>query len=355
MYKAQGVYFDGITSAPQDLSVEVNDLINEISFTIASGDKIVWNISDIEFETYGDYVEIKHKGNAAANLRINDNAFKKEFIEHLDRKRNLNSYQKLINKGTSFFIITAFLIFGLIIVAYVFFVPFVAEKAVRLIPESFDSHLGSAFMMDYLTQNSVDSAKTIVLNEFAAHLDLRNTRELHFSVVDSDIVNAFALPDGNIVIYTALLDKMESYEELAGLIGHEVIHINNRHSIKMLCRNLAGYVFISAILTDVNGIMAIITENAHNLNTLSYSRKFEQEADEEGTALMIHNKIDPRAMLQLFSRLKSDKDDVFPEFMSSHPATDERIKYIDEYIKASNHDDCVNDSLENLFKKLRSI
>ena len=76
---------------------------------------------------------------------------------------------------------------------------------------------------------------------------------IKFSVINSETVNAFALPDGNVVVFTGIIDLMDDYDELAGLIGHEVAHVNNRHSMRMMCRNLAGYIFLSAVLSDVNG------------------------------------------------------------------------------------------------------
>jgi len=171
-------------------------------------------------------------------------------------------------------------------------------------------------------------------------------------VVDSDIVNAFALPDGNIVIYTGLLNRMENYEELAGLIGHEATHVNQRHSLKMLCKNLAGYIFISTLLNDVNGIMAVIVDNAHNLNILSYSRNYEREADREGTDLMIQNSINPYGMIKLFERLEEDSKLTIPELISSHPITDERIQYIQAHISTKEYEERHNDVLSSLFERL---
>ena len=64
---------------------------------------------------------------------------------------------------------------------------------------------------------------------------------------------------------------MKSYEELVALIGHEATHVNHRHGMKLLCRDLSGYLFVSAILGDANGIMAVITDN---VNSLQYKLMF---------------------------------------------------------------------------------
>ncbi|MDO9154645.1 MAG: M48 family metalloprotease [Paludibacter sp.] len=77
-----------------------------------------------------------------------------------------------------------------------------------------------------------------------------------------------------------------------------------------------------------------MAENAENLQSLSYSRKFEDEADTEGVRLMMHNKVHPRGMINLFRRLKDEKY-VVPEFLSTHPITDGRIQTINRVIKES--------------------
>jgi predicted Zn-dependent protease len=147
---------------------------------------------------------------------------------------------------------------------------------------------------------------------------------------------------------------MKNHDELAGLIAHEVSHVNNRHSMKMLCRNLSGYLFISVVLTDVNGIMAVIGDNVHNLQSLSYSRQFEKQADIEGVELMIENKINPKGMTNLFKRIQ--KNDVFllPEFLSSHPITQDRIDYINDLIIEKPHQTLKNQKLENLFNQIKN-
>ncbi len=119
----------------------------------------------------------------------------------------------------------------------------------------------------------------------------------------------------------------------------------------MLARNLAGYIFISAMFSDVNGIMTVIAQNAENLQSLSYSRKFETEADTEGLKLMLQNKVNPLGMLSLFQRIKDDEK-ALPSFLSTHPVTDERIKVIKKLIKTSHYTDNNDNKLINAFKAI---
>ena len=166
-------------------------------------------------------------------------------------------------------------------------------------------------------------------------------------------LNAFALPDGNIVVFTGIIDAVENANELSGLIGHEAAHVNKRHSMKMLCRNLSGYLFISAVFNDVNGITAIIGDNIHSLQSMSYSRTFEKEADIEALEILQQNNIDPKGMLLLFDRLESHSVIEIPEFLSSHPITKERSNYIKELITKKKIKIVSNKKTEDLFKKLK--
>ena len=352
-YQTTAIFFDGKSSVNQTVELQVNVRLGEFQFVQEDGTSFVWELHDIHYEKYGSYLEIKNVKDSMAFLQVTDKEFIAQFLSHLKRKSKVGMYDRLLSLGFAKHLAIAVALIGLIVLGYIYVSPFVAEKSVALIPKSFDEYLGNTFMANFLTFNSTDQEKSAILNEFAQHLELNNTLPLEFFVVKSETVNAFALPSGNIVLYTGLLDKMESYEELAGLIGHEVEHVNQRHSLKMLCKNLAGYIFISAVLSDVNGIMAIIADNAHNLNSLSYSRKYEREADLNGTALMIQNNIDPKGMLKLFDRLQDDNTLSVPEFLSSHPITNDRIKYIEAYIQRETYETRHNEVLSELFEELK--
>ena len=111
---------------------------------------------------------------------------------------------------------------------------------------------------------------------------------------------------------------------------------------------------MSAVLSDVNGIMATIGDNINNLNSLSYSRSFEQQADEEGLDLMLQNNINPKGMTNLFKRLQSENNIDIPQFLSSHPVTENRIDYIQNLIKEKKFKNIENPILKGYFIKLKN-
>jgi beta-barrel assembly-enhancing protease len=346
-------YFDGVSSAPQQVLIEVNEETPEINIYISDFQSKKWILKEIVFEQNEQFLEIRQKSGSLASLKISDNDFINHFLKVADRNGHVGWYFKWIHLSIKVYIAIALTILGLGVLGYIFIIPLIAERAVLVIPEKYDDYLATKFLNDFFIDNKVDTSKTLILHQFASGLKLGNRKPLHFKVVKSGIVNAFALPDGTIIIYTGLLNRMDDYDELAGLIGHEVSHINDRHSMKMLCRNLSGRIFISLIFSDINGLMEVITDNARNLQSLSYSRQFEKQADEQGTDLMIINRINPNGMIKLFTRLKTEEKVTVPVFISTHPMTCNRIQEIQKIIKEKSFVSVNNSKLEKIFRELK--
>jgi predicted Zn-dependent protease len=104
--------------------------------------------------------------------------------------------------------------------------------------------------------------------------------------------------------------------------------------MRSMSRNLAGYLFISILLNDASGTIALLASNANTLKELSFTRELEHQADEGGYSLLRSKQIDPEGMLRLFSTLKKAEGDMtIPRFMSTHPLTDERMDYIKSQLK----------------------
>lgn len=353
--KITAVYFDGESTIPQDIELFFDNVKSVFIFE-TNGERHFWKLDlvSIEFKSKKMYVE--YGKDPIQNVKITDSDFIDMINAFWKKRGNQSWYHILINMGLKAHIGFTVFILSIIGLGYLYAIPWVAEKAVVIIPEEYDSHLGTTFFTENLLFNNIDVKKTNALNLFAKELNLKNSKKLKFTVIDSPIVNAFALPDGNIVVYTGILNVMKNYDELVGLIGHEVAHVNNRHSMKMLCRNLSGYLFVSAILGDANGVMATIGDNVNSLQSLSFSRKFEHEADVQGFEIVVLNKSNPKGMANLFKRLQNEEKGVviIPEFLSSHPVTTERIKDINQLIKKEPFKFEENLKLKTLFLKLKN-
>jgi Zn-dependent protease with chaperone function len=348
-----GIFFDGESAIPKEIEVSFDIEKSVLVFETENKQQYFWDLDGIAFQTKSKTMYLEYGNDPIQNIKISDSDFVKRIHDFSKKKGNQSWYHKLMDMGIKAHILFTVFIFAIIGLGYFYAIPWAAEKAVVIIPEEYDSHLGATFFEQNMIFSDVDAEKTKALNLFAKELYLKNTKKLKFTVVDSPIVNAFALPDGNIVVFSGILNTMKNYDELVGLMGHEVAHVNHRHSMKMVCRNLSGYIFVSAILGDANGIMATIGDNVNNLQSLSYSRNFEHEADVEGFEIVALNKINPKGMSNLFKRLQNEEVVTIPEFLSSHPVTTERIKDINELIKTKPFQFEDNLKLKKLFLILK--
>lgn len=347
-------YYDGQSSAPLKAIVVLNDRTNEFHLQIAGEISFVWLLKDLQFEQYGHILEVRNTNYSDAILKIDDKYFSEKFYAAMKQNNSIDIHTRLLNLGLSKITAIAVCLLGLIVLAYFYVLPPIAEKTAALLPESFDNEIGNLFMDAFLRKNNIDTTKTKYLEQFAAELDLKNRNPLRFTVVKSKEVNAFALPNGQIVVFSAILENMESFEELVALLGHEASHVNYRHSIKMLCRNLAGYMTVSLIFSDVNGVMALLADNAQRLHSLSYSRSFEQEADEQGLEILMNNKVDPNGMVKLFEQLEKESDIYIPKIISSHPLTKERKDNMHKIISETVYEIKSNDKLNSIFEYIKN-
>jgi predicted Zn-dependent protease len=160
-----------------------------------------------------------------------------------------------------------------------------------------------------------------------------------FTVLDSDVVNAFALPGGPIYITRGLLFQLSDESQLAGVLAHEVTHVAARHSAQQISRQMSVSVLISiasAALTrgktgaqNSASMMEDVASLVANLADLRYSRKNETEADVFGLDYMVRAGYQPMGMvgvMQMFLKLERQAGSSGPEFLKTHPNPDNRVE-----------------------------
>ena len=151
----------------------------------------------------------------------------------------------------------------------------------------------------------------------------------HFRVLDSPIVNAFALPGGYIYITRGILGYMSSEAQLAGVLGHEIAHVTARHSAEQITRSqLAGIGLLAgAIFVDAFRPYSGIAQQGIGLLFLKYSRDNETQADELGIEYATKAGYDPRESPATYATLKRIGERAgssLPSFLSSHPDPGDR-------------------------------
>src|ERR1700690_3836458 len=151
----------------------------------------------------------------------------------------------------------------------------------------------------------------------------------HWYVAEDSAINAFAVPGGYVVVNSGLIKAADSAEEVAGVLAHEVQHVEQRHTLKNLIQSLGWRALLSLALGDVSG--GVVASAAANLGELKFSRDLESAADLGGLAALRKAGIAPTGMLSFFTKL-ADGNAV--PFLSTHPASAQRLQALQTAIRA---------------------
>ncbi|HRG31857.1 MAG TPA: M48 family metallopeptidase [Saprospiraceae bacterium] len=239
----------------------------------------------------------------------------------------------------SFYSILAIVAFSTVLLfftAYFYGLPSLTQWASEKVPLDWELKIGQASIEKYSESAALDSLKTQYLNDFYNELGHHSKYQIQFYYLKDSIVNAFAMPGGFIVINDGIMDKMTDYRQLVGLMGHEIAHIEERHTLKTIFKSLGAYFVIQLALGHFGAVSGVLIENLSSIQNLSYSREFELAADRASFYWMKNLKISTNGMVDMFNVLKMEEAkniQNLPEFLSTHPMTEDRIQKIKDLIQ----------------------
>lgn len=156
-----------------------------------------------------------------------------------------------------------------------------------------------------------------------------------FDVIQSRQINAFALPGGPVFFYTGLLDRLTTVDQIAGIVGHEIVHVRKEHWARDYSKTLEqqGLILLGGLLLGVN---STLMQGASLVETyglaLPRSRHAESESDKIGYQMMVDAGYNPQGMIDVFRMLNETAGSKPPEFMSSHPDEKKRIRALEEFV-----------------------
>lgn len=158
--------------------------------------------------------------------------------------------------------------------------------------------------------------------------------EFHL-LADTKTVNAFALPGGQVFITRALLGRLQTEGQLAGVLGHEIGHVIERHGAEHMAKQQLTQGLVGAVATaSENPNSAAIAQAVGSMLNMKYGRDDELESDEWGIQIMAESGYDPRSLIGVMEILaQASGGKAPPEFMSTHPSPDNRIGKIKENIQ----------------------
>jgi predicted Zn-dependent protease len=354
--KFDAAYFDGNSSQIYEVTVEITDGTLHLYH---QNEMMIWDVNKIIFQEsyFNKHNTVLKYGEKFpyASLELNSEAFQEALLSqnpHLKIKNtDIKFFQSLSQKSI---IGIALACIALILLSYFVFIPALSEFIASKFPPSYETELGDNIYDQLSPDFDIDEEKTKAANEFFQELNIESNYPIQITVVNSPIKNAYALPGGHIVVYDEILQSMNSEDEFAALLCHEYSHVALKHTTRSLFRSLGTYMVLSLVLSDINGIMGVVIQNAHNVKSLSYTRSLEEEADNNGLRLMLKAGVNPVGMVNLFKHLKEPQEGTvdIPEFLSTHPLLDERIKYIEKKYKNKKIKLQHNDKLAEIWKKL---
>ena len=185
-----------------------------------------------------------------------------------------------------------------------------------------DSALEQLRTKHQLTDQGV-AAETVA--RIGARLTEGSRYHYRWYVSDDRQVNAFALPGGVVVVNAGMIEAAASAEELAGVLAHEVQHVEHRHTLQQMIHTAGWAAVLAVVLGDVSAVTTVVI---HQLGSLRNSRKLEAQADVEGMKALARADIPPGGLVSLFERLEGQRrrpGGPAIALLLSHPATEERI------------------------------
>lgn len=174
--------------------------------------------------------------------------------------------------------------------------------------------------------SSIDSIVTKICSENGIDKQL-----IKVHIFDKDEINAFALPNGHLLIYSGLVLAVDNQEELSGVICHEIAHIQLNHVMKKLIKEVGLSVLIS--MTTGQGGTEIIQETAKLLSSSAFDRSLEKEADIKAIEYLVNAKINPEPFANFLYKLSQNEHEAmkYLSWTSTHPDSKVRAEYIIEY------------------------
>lgn len=203
--------------------------------------------------------------------------------------------------------------------------------------ERIEEKLGSVIWQAIQQQETVVDDEEILgpVDTLLTRIALENEisrEDIQLHIIRKDEVNAFALPDGHIGVFTGMIREAENEAELAGVLAHELAHFDQNHVMDKLTREIGMSVLVSIATGDAGG--ETIASVIQMLTSSAFSRSMEEEADEFAVRYMLEARINPEPFSDLMYRL-SDKQQDMPEqfrWFSTHPDPESRAIAIVEHI-----------------------
>lgn len=331
--QVDGVYHDGKTSksSPVDLTFDADGTLN------LSGQlfNLEYSFPSLKFSP--------RVGNTARNIFLPDGGqcetFANDQIDRLLIRHRKGLFSLILHALESHlgYVLAAILI--TILFGWGFFsygIPVISKSVAFALPVESDTVLSnhSLDVLDRLIfsesklEPGVQERLSGRFRSMAGKIDDPHHYRLVFRDSEPVGANAFALPSGLVVMTDQMVKLAENDEQLVAILAHEMGHVKHRHGLRTVLQNSSLVLMISWMIGDVSSLSALSAALPAQLMEAKYSRVFESEADRFARRYLMDNQIPLHHFSDILTRLEAESpsEGSSTTFLSSHPATDKRIK-----------------------------
>jgi beta-barrel assembly-enhancing protease len=327
------IYFDGQSARDRQVNVSVDG--TNIKFSGSDTSETCWAIAGlhpVDPPSPGQPYRLTHDNNPGARLIIRDDVFINSLVANAPHLKGGYSRRDIGNIfGWTFGGLAAVAALGYIVMALL------PDLVAKTLPDSWRNRVGRQMedtVVDHVKPCSSKSGEEAIGAMIANLAEGRpDLPPISVHVYDIPVLNAFAVPGGNIIVTRELIDKAGGPDEVAGVLAHEIGHVAHKHPEAQLVR-MAGMQVLASVFTGSNG--GSTTTNIAGLAALlSYSRKAEAEADAYARETLTKALIDPMALKRFFEviiKLEGEQKEkngtlaALGNLFSTHPGTEDRIK-----------------------------
>ncbi len=328
-------FADGVSARVQ--RVGVNLASDRVNLTLPNGTKLTWpmeNLRALPDQADRESLVLTNTDMPLARLYLRDTALSgviRQAAPNLHRRAPVENIGRLLKWGVAAFASVALIVFVL--------VPVMADQLARYLPPEGEKALGDTTfeqIRKVLDDTGFEPVRVCETTTGTAAMQTMLTRlnpdadlpyDIQVTVLDHEMVNAFALPGGRIVFFRGLIDEAQSAEEVAAVFAHEIGHVVNRDPTRDALRSAGSIGVLGLLFGDFAG-GTVVLFLANRLINATYSQKAEAGADTYAHDLMTRAGLSPASLGTMFLRLKAkygEKDGLVAHF-ASHPQLSERIE-----------------------------
>jgi Zn-dependent protease with chaperone function len=304
------------------------------------GEDLVIAGEDINLRVPFAHIKVDERlGRAPRRLRLQDGTFcEVRDLEALDTllssAAHRDGWVDRMQRHLQFVLFSIVVCVVLAVVAYKWGLPWAAAKAAHQLPPAIGKTL-SVQSLKLLDGKILMPSKIAEERRQALSAKFHALRLPEGGTPDSELLfrssppigaNAFTLPDGTIIVLDELITSIGDDQQILAVFAHELGHAHGRHGLQLLLQSSAVGAFWTIYVGDISNLLAAAPAAVLQAR---YSQDLEQQADDYGAALLEHNGMSPALLADALKKLaESHSGSSKGGYLSSHPATDERMRHL---------------------------